>query len=117
MKKFLALYLTPASVLDNWKATPEEQRKEEEAKMQADWKAWMEKNGSYILETAGAGATKRVTKDGTVDIKNDVMLYSLVEAESHEEAAKIFVGHPHFGIPEASIEIMVANVLPGMKDF
>jgi hypothetical protein len=34
------------------------------------------------------------------------MLYSFVEAESHEAAAKAFEGHPNLGIPQSSIEIM-----------
>jgi hypothetical protein len=41
------------------------------------------------------------------------MLYSIVEAESHEAAAKIFENHPHLGIPQASIEVMEANPLSG----
>lgn len=34
------------------------------------------------------------------------MLYSIVEAESHEAAAQAFENHPHLQIPQASIEIM-----------
>jgi len=114
MKKFLALYLCPVSVLEGWMQKSEEERKAEEEIMKKEWDAWMQKNGSMVKETTGAGKTKRVTKDGITDTKNDVMMYSIVEAESHEEAAKIFEGHPHFGIPEATIEIMSANSLSGM---
>lgn len=116
MKKFLALYLTPVSVLEGWMNVPEEQRKAEEAKMQKEWGEWMVKYGSMVKETTGAGKTKRVTKDGATDVKNEVMLYSIIEAESHEEAAEIFQNHPHLGIPEASIDVMFANPLPGMKN-
>jgi hypothetical protein len=34
------------------------------------------------------------------------MLYSVIEAESHDIAAKAYEGHPHLGIPQASIEVM-----------
>jgi hypothetical protein len=112
MKTFLALYLTPASVLEDWMQTPEAERKESEAKMQADWNAWMQIHGAHIKETRGAGKTKRVSSDGIVDVKNDVMLYSIVEAETHEAAAAIFKDHPHFQIPQATIDVMVANELP-----
>ncbi len=44
------------------------------------------------------------------------MLYAIVEADSHDAAAKSFVGHPHLGIPEASIEIMEIHPLPGMAE-
>jgi hypothetical protein len=115
MKKFLVLYKTPVTVLDGWKDTPAAERDAAEKKMQADWHVWMGKYGAHIKETAGAGKTKRVDKSGTKDTRNDIMLYTMVEAESHDAAAKMFEGHPHLGIPESSIEIMEANVLPGMQ--
>lgn len=100
--------------IDEWKKTAPEVREPAEKKMQADWHAWMQAHGSVLGETAGLGSTKRVTKDGVADTHNDLMLYSTVEAESAEAAAKIFEGHPHFGIPGATIEVMEANYLPGM---
>jgi hypothetical protein len=39
------------------------------------------------------------------------MLYSLIEADSHQAAAKMFEKHPHLGIPQASIEIMEIHPL------
>ncbi len=114
MKKFLVLYMAPASVIAEWMQKPEEERKAEEQKMRAEWDTWMQAHGSIIKETAGAGKTKRVTASGVEDVKNDIMLYSIVEAESHEAAADVFKDHPHFGIPEASIEVMGINPLMGM---
>jgi hypothetical protein len=112
MKTFLALYLTPASVLEDWMQMPEDERKKEEATMMADWNAWMQKHGAHIKETRGAGKTKRVSSGGIEDVKNDVMLYSIVEAETHEDAAAIFKDHPHFQIPQATIDVMVASEIP-----
>jgi len=114
MSKFLALYLTPTSVLDNWMSTPEEERKTLEAKMKTEWDEWVEKNAAMVKETFGAGKVKRATPEGLSDGRNDVMMYSIVEAESHEEAAKIFENHPHLQIPEATIEIMAANPITSM---
>ena len=91
-------------------------RKEQEAEMKAAWDAWMEKNGAMFAGmTAGAGKTKRVTSGGINDVKNDVMLFSIVESDSHEAVATAFADHPHFGMPNAWIDIMPANVLPGME--
>jgi hypothetical protein len=112
--KFLVLYKTPVSVLEGWMQTPEEERKEMEKKMKDGWDAWLKEHAANVKETAGAGKTKLVTKDGVSDTKNDIMMYSIVEADSHEAAAKMFEGHPHLDIPEATIEIMQANTLPGM---
>jgi len=113
MSKFLVLYLTPASVLEAWMQKDPEERKAEEAKMGAEWDAWAEKNGSMVTETYGAGKTKRVDSNGVSDVRNDVMMYSIVEADTHEAAAAIFVDHPHLQIPEATIDIMAANSLSG----
>jgi len=114
MAKFIVLYLAPAAVMSEWMQTPLEQREAEEAKMREDWNAWMTEHGSAITETAGAGKTKRVAASGITDVSNDVMLYSIVEAPSHDEVAAMFANHPHLQIPQATIEVMTANVLPGM---
>lgn len=111
MKKFLVLYLAPVAVLEEWMKKDEATRKREEETMKAQWDAWTEAHQSAIKETAGAGKTTRVTSTGTTDVRNDIMLFSLIEAESSEAAAKLFEGHPHLEIPEASIEIMPANNL------
>lgn len=115
MSKFIVLYRCPVSVLDDWMKTPPAEREAMESKMKADWDAWSAKNGGMVLETAGAGATTTVTQDGAKDARNDIMMYSLVEAPSREAVTEMFVGHPHLGIPEATIDVMSANVLPGMS--
>jgi hypothetical protein len=115
MKKFLVTYLAPASVIDDWKKTEPKQRKEAEEKMQADWRKWMGDHMKMFADKgAGVGKTKRVTSKGTADARNDIMLYAIVEAESHEAATKTFEGHPHLQIPQASIEVMEINPLHGM---
>jgi hypothetical protein len=118
MKRFLVTYLAPASVIEEWKKTPAETRKAAEEKMQSDWKNWMSNHHKIFVDKgAGVGKTRRVTAQGSANGKNDIMLYSVIEAESHEAASKMFEGHPHLGIPQASIEIMEIHPLPGMKDF
>jgi hypothetical protein len=114
MKKFLVTYLTPPSVIDEWKKTEPEKRKAAEDKMQGEWKKWMTDHKRMFADKgAGVGKTKSVTAKGTSDTKNDIMLYSIVDAESHEEAAKTFEGHPHLQIPQASIEVMEIHPMPG----
>ena len=106
MKKFLAFYLAPASVIEDWKKTDPDKRRVAEEKMKSDWIKWMGDHAQMITDTAVGGKTKRVTSSGTSDNKNDIMLYSFVEPESHEAAAKSFENHPHLQIPQASIEVM-----------
>ena len=106
MEKFLVMFLAPASVMAEWMKKPEEERKEAETKMKAEWDEWMKAHEGMIKETKAAGKTKKVTSQGVEDSRNDLMMYCIVEAESHEVAAKAFEGHPHFTIPEATIEVM-----------
>jgi hypothetical protein len=116
MNRYLVLYLAPAHVLEEWKKTEPAKKKAAEDKMMQEWKAWMGSHAKLFSDPgAGVGKTKRVTAQGAADGKNDVMLYAIVSAESHDTAAKSFVGHPHLQIPEASIEIMEIHALPGME--
>ena len=115
MKKFLVLYLAPASVLDEWKKTEPATRKAAEEKMQGEWRTWMSDHAKIFADAgAGVGKTKRVSAQGTSDSRNDIMLYAIVEAESHLAATKPFAAHPHLQIPQSSIEIMEINPLHGM---
>lgn len=106
MNTFIVLFLAPTAVITEWMKTDPAVREAADKKMREEWDTWMAAHASMIKETNAGGQTKRVTKDGVSDTKNDIMLYSIIEAESHEAAANAFVGHPHFTIPEASIEIM-----------
>jgi hypothetical protein len=113
-KKFLALYLVPASVMEAWSTTDPKERKAAEEKMKRDWGTWMGGHSKMVISTDAAGKTKRVTSSGVSDTKNDIILYSIVEAESHEAAAKLFENHPHLQIPQSSIEVVEIRPMGGM---
>src|ERR1700693_2944895 len=115
MKKFLVTYLAPATVIDDWKKTEPAKRKEAEEKMQGEWRKWMSDHTTMFVDKgAGVGKTRRVTAQGTSDAKNDIMLYAIVEAESHEAAEKTCEAPPHLQTPRSSIEVMEIHGLPGM---
>jgi hypothetical protein len=107
--KFFVTYQMPHQGMDEWMKLPEEERKVQEVTMQNEWNAWMATHKEHIEETAGVGKPKRITKEGIVDARNDIMMYSYVDAESLEKAAEIFANHPHFAIPGAFIEVMAVN--------
>jgi hypothetical protein len=113
-QKFLVLYLVPSSVIADWAKTDPATRQPAEQKMQAAWKQWMSEHAKMVISTEAGGRTKRVTASGVSDAKNDIMLCSFVEAESHEAAAKAFENHPHLQIPQASIEVMYVRPMGGM---
>jgi hypothetical protein len=84
--------------------------------MQTQWKKWMSDHANMFADVGGGvERNKAVTVQGTSDTRNDIMLYAIVQAETHDAAAKTFEGHPHLQIPQASIEIMEIHPLPGMK--
>ncbi len=99
----------PHTGLDEWMKMPEADRKAQEVEMQSQWGAWMAAHTGVVTETAGVGKPKRITSSGIEDSRNDIMMYSFVEAESQEAAADLFKNHPHFGIPGAWIEVMAVN--------
>jgi hypothetical protein len=114
LKKFLVLYLAPPEVLASWAKTDPAVKQAAEEKMRAEWQRWMSEHAKMITSTEAAGKTKAVTLGAISDTKNDIMLYSLVEAENHDIAAKAFAQHPHLQIPQSSIQVMEVRALGGM---
>ena len=98
-----------------WDALPEAERRAKEREGIAAWKAWVEKHQAAIVGMGGPlGKTKKVTQKGVEDVSNDMGAFSVVHADSHEAAAKLFEDHPHFAIfPGESIEVMPALPIPG----
>jgi len=116
MKKFMAIYLGSPEALATWKATEEEMRKKgEKAGMEA-WMKWSTDHKSSIVDTGSPlGKTKRVDKNGISDTKNELGAYTVVEAETHEDAAKMFLNHPHFMLfPGEAVEVMECLPIPRM---
>ena len=81
----------------------------------AAWKAWVEKHQASIVGMGGPlGKTKRITSRGIGDISNEMGAFTIVRAESHEAAAKLFEKHPHFTIfPGEAVEVMPVLPIPG----
>jgi len=113
MARFLVTYHMPYADMDEWMKLPEETRKDDEAKMTAAWNEWKEAHTAALRETAGVGKPKRVSSSGTEDARNDLMMYSFVEAETQEAAADMFKDHPHVGIMGGWIDIMQVNTNVG----
>ena len=114
MKKFLAIYYGSPASMDQWASlTPAAKADRQKEGIKA-WAGWGEKNSKMIKDIGNPlGKTKRVDGKGISDTKNQLTAYTIVEAETHEEAAKLFTKHPHFEIfPGDSIEIMECLPLP-----
>jgi hypothetical protein len=109
--KFIVFYNIPTAVIADWAKTEPNARKAAEEKMKAEWQQWMGEHAKMITVTEACGKTKKITAQGISDTKNDMCLYSLIEAESHEAAAKAFENHPHLQIPQSYIEVMAVRAM------
>src|SRR5271167_58697 len=101
MKKFLAIYLGSATAMEKsgWSTMDEAKRKKLEASGLQAWGEWMATHRAAIVEEGGPlGKTKRAAAQGISDTKNNLSGYVVVQAESHEAAARMFERHPHFTI-------------------
>jgi len=104
MKKYLALYMASGADFERMmkEATPEQRKQGMDA-----WGKWGDKHKREIVEMgAPVGKTKKVTKAGVEAMKNQVGGYTIVQANSHDEAAKIFSDSAHFMMPGAWVEVM-----------
>lgn len=98
-----------------WDALTEAQRRIKEQEGIIAWKTWMEQHRDAILTVGGPlGKTKRVSVEGFAEVTNHLCAFTVVRAESHEAAARMFENHPHFAIfPGDAIEIMPILQAPG----
>ena len=114
MKRFVAIFTGSEAARAEWKQLPEEKRKAREEQGMKAWMDWGKEHGSAIIDSGTPlGKTKRVTRQGISDIRNQMGAFSIVQAESHEAAAKLFLNHPHFTIfPGDGVEIMECLPIP-----
>ena len=116
MKNFLAIYTGTPAGLDSWKAMDAAQRQAKEKEGMEAWMRWGADRQDAIVDQGNPlGKTKRISPDGIADVRNNMAGYTIVRAESHEAAARLFEGHPHFTIfPGDAVEIMECLPLPEM---
>ena len=114
---YLAVFLGSKSSARRaaWDALPEADRRAKEQQGMAAWKAWVDKHHSAIVTMGGPlGKTKKASQRGIDDVSNELGAFTVVRADSHEAAAKLFDKHPHFSIfPGDSVEIMPVLPIPG----
>lgn len=115
MKKYLVLYraegaLSGISVTEMFaNSTPEQM-----AAGMAAWKAWYDGTGGAVVDL-GAPLDKSTTLTGGTSApeKTAITGYSLLEAESIDEAMGLLKGHPHFHMPGSSVQVLECVPMPG----
>ncbi|MCO5082592.1 MAG: hypothetical protein M9955_13175 [Rhizobiaceae bacterium] len=113
MAKFLALYIGSATDAEK-AASPISPEKQSEG--MSAWGEWMNQNAAHIKDGGGPlGKTKQTSRSGIEDGRNSLTGYVIVEADTHEAAARLFENHPHFTIfPGDAVEIIECLEIPGM---
>ena len=113
---FLAVFLgsKTSPKMAAWNALSDTERRAKEQQGIAAWKAWVEKHHAALVEIGvPLGKTKKVDARGIEDVTNQMGAFAVVRADSHEAAAKLFEGHPHFAIfPGEAVEIMPVLPIP-----
>jgi hypothetical protein len=112
MKTFLAVFTGSAETMSKWQDLPEDERKRRETEGIAAWKKWVRDHADILGEPGGPlSKTTLVSAAGITEIRNNLSAVSVIRAESREEAAKLFLDHPHFTIfPGDGVEVM--EILP-----
>jgi hypothetical protein len=114
MKQFLAVYLGSPPAMSSWNELSESERNSRTAEGVRAWHAWVDRyRDQIVIDGAPLGRTKSVSSSGVSDIRNAMTAFTVVRAESHEAAARLFERHPHFSIfPGESVEVMECLPIP-----
>ncbi len=113
MKKFIVLYHAPQSAAEKMNASSPEDMK---AGM-AEWMAWSEKAGDKLVDFGTPlGNPKDVTSSGASASDSDVNGYTIIQAESMDEAVELLKQHPHLNWADGcKIEVLESLPIPGME--
>lgn len=116
MKRYLAVFMGSPEAMQKYRELDEEMRKKNDQTGMQAWMQWGKDNEKSIVDWgAPLGKTKSIGQSGITDIKNEMGAYTVVEAESHEAAAKLFLNHPHFTLfPGDRVELMECLPMPEM---
>ena len=110
MKKFVAIYMAPVAAMDEIRKTRSAERMKE---FNDSWMKWSKSHEKSLVDVGSpTGKNKRVTKDKIQDVQNEVLGFSVVQAETHEEAAKIFQDTPNLHIPGSYVEVLEYVQIP-----
>lgn len=109
MGRFLAIYHGAADEPDKSELSDDEQTEFLNA-----WARWARENEAALVDNgAPLFRKKRVTAEGSADFVDSKTGYAIVEAPSHDEAVRIFSGHPHLRLITGNwIEVLECPPVP-----
>ena len=110
MTKFLVLYKSSATAAEQMAATDPAAAQE----AMGLWIAWMQNAGPAIVDGGSPLGDPTVLPSNGGQSDRQVGGYSILQGESKEAVAASLKDHPHFMMPEGSIEIVELMPIPGM---
>lgn len=113
MKNYLVTYHAPAEAL----AATANQSPEDMAKGMEPWAIWAEKCGDQLVDMGLPlmGGQKLNTDGSSVPSSREVCGYSMLKANSMDEAKALLQDHPHLAwTAGCEIEVHESMPLPGM---
>lgn len=117
MKRYMAVFTYSPDTFEKsgWSKLDEATRKQREQAGIKAWGDWVAANRGAILELGGPlGRTKRTSAAGVEDVRNNLSGFTIIQAESQEAAARLFLEHPHFTLfPGDAVEVMEILPIPG----
>jgi len=108
VKTFLAIFTCAenSKAHQAWKQLDAQTRMQKGMAAQLQWSA---KYADQIVYDGGAlgGKTKIVDSQGIHDMPSQMGYFAVLRADSHDEAAKMFLEHPHFALfPGDGVEVI-----------
>ena len=106
MAKFMLLYRGDAT-------SPEDMTEEQSTEVRGQWRTWVEKHGSTLADVGTPfGSRTAIGGDGAEQRPADLHGYTIVEAETLEEAKAFCDGHPFLHGAGADFAVDVFELTP-----
>lgn len=114
MPRFLAVYTMQPEDVAAFRARPKLEQDAIDAAGLKAWEAWRQRNAAAVVATdVMVGKTRRVTKAGTTEARNQIAGFVIVEAADLTAAADLFRDHPHITVfPGDGIDVMPIVTAP-----
>lgn len=108
MPHFVAVYTVKPEDITAFRALPKSTQDAIDSAGLKAWEAWSKVNEAAIVATdVMVGKTRRVTRTGIADARNQIAGFVIVEATDMAAAVALFQDHPHITIfPGDGIDVM-----------
>jgi hypothetical protein len=108
MPRFVAVYTMKPEDVAAFRARPKSEQDAIDAAGLKAWEAWSSRNAAALVASdIMVGKTRRVTRSGVAEARNQIAGFIVVEAADLDAAADLFRDHPHITVfPGDTIDVM-----------